>query len=391
MLFFKTHRHIAHIVFPELLDALKRQCGLCVYVFQKNINKILCLANKAHYWLFIIVSFLCVSCQGDKKPKITSEKYAPPISIKGLQKRIYNAKLNFEKKLEGAEKWDADLWSYYSDSLKIYALINTPKTVAPESGFPILIFGHGFHPEPKKYGVSNSTGKNWRPGDYYRGVPEGYTEKGFLTITPDYRGHNISEGFEFTQTSFLASTYYAIDVLHLIAALPDLKNVDLNNIYYMGHSMGGDVGLKMLFATNKVKAASLWAGVSGTTWEQALYYGKYYDENGGVTDREKMKKYMTRLDSVINELSFEYNIDEGDPINYIAELNMPLIIHHGKWEQSVPYIWSESLVAALFKYNKQFEFYAYDTKNHLFKNENRKKAVERDIAFFEKIKSKNMN
>ena len=212
----------------------------------QHFSKILCL----------FTLLLLISCK-QTPTNVQTEKSVAPISIKGLQNRTYNANLTFEKELQGTEKYKADLYSYHSDSLKIYALVNIPTSTEPEKGFPILIFGHGFHPEPKKYGVSTKTGKDWRPGDYYRGIPEGYAEQGFLAITPDYRGHNVSDGFEYTKTSYLASTYYAIDVLNMIAGLSDLENVDLDNIYYMGHSMGGDVGLKMLLATDKIKAASL--------------------------------------------------------------------------------------------------------------------------------------
>lgn len=340
-------------------------------------------------YLTLLFAFgLFFSCQNESIPsdntkEIDTEKHSP-LSIKGLQNRKYEANLNYEKALQGTENWTADLWSYYSDSLKIYTLVNTPKSAAPEKGFPVLIFGHGFHPEPKKYGVSNQTGKDWRPGDYYRGIPESYAEKGFLVLTPDYRGHNISDGFEYTQTSYLASTYYAIDVLHLLAALEDLENVNLDQVFYQGHSMGGDVGLKMLLATDQIKAASLWAGVSATTWEQALYYGKYYDEKDVNTDPNRMKAYMARFDSTVQQLGFKHEIDTGDPIHFVKELSMPIILHHGRWETSVPYQWSESLAAKLFQHGKPFEFYAYDTDHHLFEGEHRKKAVARDIAFFEK-------
>ncbi len=337
--------------------------------------------------------FLCwiaffFGCQTEIKEvdNLNSVQSEVPLSITGLQQRTFQSKLTFEKSLVGANKYKADLWSYDSDSLKIYALVNTPTIPKPTKGFPILIFGHGFHPEPKKYGVSTQTGEDWRPGDYYRGIPEAYAEKGYVAITPDYRGHNISDGYEYTKTSYLASTYYAIDVLHLIAALSDLKDINLEEIYYIGHSMGGDVGLKMLLATNKIKAASLWAPVAATTYEQALYYGKFYDKNGEQTDTKKMTAYLSKMDAVIKNLGFEYNIDSGDPIHFIKDLKTPLIIHHAREETSVPYMWSESLAAKLYKYQKPFEFYAYDGKNHLFQGENRKKAVERDIAFFNKQK-----
>jgi len=330
--------------------------------------------------ILIPVILLITVCKQTKQPTTKPS----PLSIAALQQRTYTAQLSFEKSLEETAQYKEELWSYLSDSLKVFALVQTPTASIPKEGFPILIFGHGFHPEPKKYGVSTLTGKNWRPGDYYRAIPKDYAAKGYLTITPDYRGHNESEGFNYTQTSYLASTYYAIDVLHLINALPTLKNGNTKEIYYVGHSMGGDVGLKMLLATKEIKAASLWAPVAATTWEQALYYGKYYDAEGTKTDTEKMKSYLGKLDSTIQKLGFLHDIDTGDPIHFINELTTPLIIHHARKENAVPYIWSESLAAKLFKYQKEFELYAYDSDNHLLQGDNRIKAVTRDIIFFQK-------
>lgn len=336
--------------------------------------------------VILICSFFilngCIDIKSVRSESSKTESLHTPISIEGLRNRTYNATLQFESKLKGDKNWEADLYSFVSDSLKIYALVNTPKIKLPKEGFPVLIFGHGFHPEPQQYGVSTQTGKNWRPGDYYRGIPEAYAEKGFLVITPDYRGHNISEGNKFTKTSYLASTYYAIDVLHLIESLQNFNKVNVNKIFYMGHSMGGDVGMKMLLATDKIKAASLWAGVTASMWEQAIYYGKWDDEQRDKINSSSMKQYLSKVDETIQNLGFEYDIDSGDPIHFIQNISAPLILHHATGETSVPYRWSESLAAKLYSYNKEFEFYSYESENHLLKGEHRKKAIERDVLFF---------
>ena len=52
----------------------------------------------------------------------------------------------------------------------------------------------------------------------------------------------------------------------------------------------------------------MWAPVAATTYEQALYYGKFYDENGEQTNTQKMTNYLSKLDTVINNLGFEYDI-----------------------------------------------------------------------------------
>ncbi len=150
--------------------------------------------------------------------------------------------------------------------------------------------------------------------------------------------------------------------------------------------MGGDVGLKTLLSTDKIKAASIWAGVSASTIEQAKYYGNFYDEKSHQINSQSIKSYMSKLNKVIDNLNFEYDINSGDAINYIQDINTPIILHHARWETSVPYQWSESLSAKLFDHNKAFELHTYNSKNHLLKDENRQKAIQKDLEFFNKNK-----
>jgi hypothetical protein len=97
-----------------------------------------------------------------------------------------------------------------------------------------LIANHGHHPEPPKYGIT-AEGKDWRPGDYYRRIPELFVAQGFMVVMPDFRGHNNSDGFEFTE-GMLESSYYSEDVLSLLAALDGLADEDLaKELYMRGH------------------------------------------------------------------------------------------------------------------------------------------------------------
>ena len=311
-----------------------------------------------------------------------NRKNAPPISIDGLRQRSYEAVLKPESVLEETAACKTEVMSYVSDYLKVYTLVNTPLSEPPKQGYPVIIFGHGYHPNPPKYGINPETRENRRPGDYYRGLPEAYAEKGFLVLTPDYRGHNISEGYDYTQTSYLATSYYAMDVLNLIAALKTLKNADTKNVFYIGHSLGGDVGLKVLLADKSVRAASLWAPVVADTWEQAMYYGVYYDEKSEYIDSTKMKEYSGHIIRNINKLGYAYTAEEGDPINYISDISMPIIIHHAKDDPVVPFMWSVGLASRMYHFGKYFELYPYEGKDHLLQGDQRRQAMLRDVAFF---------
>ena len=129
-----------------------------------------------------------------------------PLSIDAMRADRHTATLTFERVLEDEPGFSAYLVSYRSSGLKVYAMVAVPNTPKPKAGFPVLVANHGFVPAPEKFGIT-ADGIDSRPGDYYRDVPKIYTREGFLVVMPDYRGHNISEGFEFT-TGILATNSY---------------------------------------------------------------------------------------------------------------------------------------------------------------------------------------
>ena len=58
-----------------------------------------------------------------------------------------------------------------------------------------------------------------------------------------------------------------------------------------------------------------------------------------------------------------------DPLEHVQYLSTPLLIQHARGDRPVPYQWPENLVIELFKHQKSFRFYSFDTGRHLFKGE----------------------
>ena len=92
---------------------------------------------------------------------------------------------------------ERDIAVFKVDGLRQYALVLKPRRTPPASGWPVVIFNHGFHPTPHANGRRTEDGVSDRPGDYYRLIPAAIARAGFLVVSPDYRGHNDSEGIEF--------------------------------------------------------------------------------------------------------------------------------------------------------------------------------------------------
>jgi dipeptidyl aminopeptidase/acylaminoacyl peptidase len=305
-----------------------------------------------------------------------------PKTIDELRATPRDVTLKFESDIAGGPGFRASLYSYRSAGLKVHAMIARPNVSVPDGGFPVVIFNHGHHPEPPKYGIT-AEGKNHRPGDYYRSVPELFVARGYLVVIPDYRGHNNSEGFEFTE-GMLASAYFTEDVLNLLAGLHDIEGINHEALFMMGHSMGGEVTFRTLLATDKIKAASMWSSVGGDIWDQSYYYSRY-SEPAAPDSSEADKVVVTHLRDRIGELDGDFDYDSVEPHLHIKHLQTPIIIQHSVGDRGAAYKWSEKLAKELYMRGKRYEFWSVPGDKHLFSLEDMEKATDRDVAFFRSV------
>lgn len=306
----------------------------------------------------------------------------PPKSIDELRAENRDVSLVLVGQIEGGPGFSSYLYSYTSAGLKVHALVAVPTEPAPESGYPVLIANHGHHPEPPKYGIT-ADGKDWRPGDYYRRIPELFAAQGFMVLMPDFRGHNNSEGFEFTE-GMLESSYYTEDVLNLLAGSDSLDEADQDNIFMWGHSMGGEVTLRSLLATDRIKAASIWSSVGGEIWDQAYYYSRYSDHTA-FDSSTTPKPVIERLRSRIAALDSEFDYRCSEPLLHLDALRTPIIIQHSVDDRSAAYKWSEQLAKELYMRGHAYEFHSYPGDEHLFQGEVMEQAAERDLQFFRRL------
>jgi dienelactone hydrolase len=244
--------------------------------------------------------------------------------------------LVYERALDDGPSFSAYLVSYRSDGLKIHAMVAVPKMDMPDGGFPVIVANHGYVPDPTRHGIT-ADGRDSRPGDYYRSVPELYASRGFLVVLPDYRGHNSSEGLEFTGTS-QSVDYYADDVVALLALLGQVETADLNRVFMWSHSMGGGVSMRALLASDLVKAASFWATMS---------------------------------------------VEDLTPLP--GELGAAVIIHHSVDDQSTDSTNGRALAVALAAAGLPHSLYEYEGSDHYFEAEIRELAADRDVALFNSI------
>lgn len=305
-----------------------------------------------------------------------------PKSIDELRAEIRDVSLTLVREIKGGPGFSSYLYSYKSSGLKVHAMVAVPETPKPTNGFPVLIANHGHHPEPPKYGIT-AEGKDWRPGDYYRRIPELFVAQGFMVVMPDFRGHNNSEGFEFTE-GMLESSYYTEDVLNLLAGMESLDGFDSENIFMWGHSMGGEVTLRSLLATDRVRGASMWSSVGGDIWDQSYYYSRYSDPTA-FDSSETPKSVIDRLRGRIAALDDDFDYRGSEPLLHLEYLDTPIIIQHSVDDRGAAYKWSERLAKELYVRGNKYEFYSYAGEDHLFNDADMELAAERDARFFRSL------
>lgn len=305
-----------------------------------------------------------------------------PLSIDALRAAGFSSNLQFERELDSGAGFTAYLVSYQSADLTVYAMVAVPVGERPDSGFPVVVANHGFHPDPPRYGVT-AGGVDARPGDYYRPIPDLYAQHGFLVIMPDYRGHNASEGLEYTD-GFLATGYYTEDVLALLSGLEGIEEADTRNIFMWGHSLGAEVSLRALLATERIKGATLWSGVGGEIWDQAYYY-EHYEDRLAYEDSDTDNRRIEGLRRDIAALDDPYDWTTREPLRHLNYLRAPIVIHHAVGDTGAPHHWSERLAKELYLLGHPYRFHSYPGADHFFQGESLTRAVERDVEYFRSL------
>ena len=153
----------------------------------------------------------------------------------------------FEETLEPGANYSRYYVSYLSEGLRQYGLLTIPYGETPATGWPAIVFNHGYIP-PDQY----------RTTERYIAYVDWLARSGYIVFRIDYRGHDQSEGIA---RGAYGDPGYTVDVLNAVGALQQLPAADNNRIGMWGHSMGGYLTLRAMVLSEDIKAGVIWAGV----------------------------------------------------------------------------------------------------------------------------------
>lgn len=294
-----------------------------------------------------------------------------PLSIDALREAEYpGSDIVIEQELSPGSSYRRYIASYKSEGLKIYALLTVPIGNKPETGWPVVVFNHGYIP-PKQYKTT----------ERYVAYTDAFSRNGYIVFRSDYRGHGNSEGVG----NSYGSSGYTIDVLNAIASLKRHPDVDVARIGMWGHSMGGHITLRNMVVSRDIKAGVIWAGVVASYPDMLSQWRR-----GSITSPSPSANISGRGGWRVGLIN-QYGTPENNPVfwssisanSYLADVSAPIQLHHGTLDKSVPYEFSEKLHNSLKSAGKESELYLYPGDSHDIPN-NFGIAMTRTLAFFDK-------
>lgn len=274
-----------------------------------------------------------------------------------------------EQTLAPGSNYDRYLASYLSEGLRIDAYMTVPQGTPPETGWPVVVFNHGYIP-PEVY----------RPTERYIAYQDAFARNGYIVFRPDYRGHADSEG---EPTGAYGDPGYEIDVLNAISSIQRYPQADAHRVGLWGHSMGGYLTLRAMVARDDIRAGVIWAGVVGD-YEDMLYNWRRPNSQPPPSVSPRARRWRTEL--LEEKGTPAENPAFWDSISanaYLADLSGPVQLHHGTLDEEVPITFTRTLSDEIGAAGGVVEYYEYPGDNHNLSG-SLSTALERSVAWFDK-------
>ncbi len=156
-------------------------------------------------------------------------------------------------------------------------------------------------------------------------LPTGSPPKGILCCIPT-RNYKPSDNGD-----NLFRVGMAVDVLNLIALVKaqggqpgPLQKADSTRIGLWGHSLGGGIALKVITISSDIKAAMLYAAISGDEQKNSQFF---YTFTGNPENATELAAPQTAFETI-------------SPASYYGNVSAAVALYHGDADSVIPVAWA---------------------------------------------------
>jgi uncharacterized protein len=144
--------------------------------------------------------------------------------------------------------------SFYSEGLKIEALVRRPEGPPGSRGYPVIIHGPGY------LGLANS-----RVSRFYNEV---FCKEGFAVVAPNYRGFGGSEG----ERGWILPDVQLQDLVNTLTYVETVADFDALRIGAYGHGgTGGGNAIMLAGVDHRIKCVAAQSPIAdGATWLRSM-------------------------------------------------------------------------------------------------------------------------
>ena len=223
---------------------------------------------------------------------------------------------------------------------------------------PLVIFCHGYKGY-KDWGCWNLVAKEFASNNFF-----------FIKFNFSHNGGTVNKPIDFPDLNAFGNNNFTHElndierVISFVTANKNLsENVDLNNIFLIGHSRGAGICAIKASENKRIKGLITWAGVSDfkIRFNEGSKEFIEWKENGvKYVENKRTKQQMPHFFQFY--LDFKKNEERFNIKQAVQKLKIPFLVIHGDNDNSVlPFEGDD-----LHSWGKNSKFFSLKNGNHTF-------------------------
>ncbi|MDB4163662.1 alpha/beta hydrolase [Flavobacteriaceae bacterium] len=223
---------------------------------------------------------------------------------------------------------------------------------------PVVIFCHGYKGY-KDWGAWNLVAKEFANNNFF-----------FLKFNFSHNGGTVENPIDFPDLNAFGNnnfTHELNDIERVLSFMSEntefSKNIDLTNIFLIGHSRGGGLCAIKASENKQIKGLITWAGVSNFKIrfnEGSQEFKEWKDKGVKYVENKRTKQQMPHFFQFY--LDFKKNEKRFNIQSAVQSLEIPFLVIHGDNDKSI----LQNEGRDLHSWNKNSKFFSVKNGTHTF-------------------------